>query len=171
MATLPIPISGRLVPEVVPTPPEGFTVVEQPLVAGPIQRIPLDGGIELTLVVPTGLASAWRDADPAEVVSHSATALAPAPGSGGTPAGPAPAPVRLLVRRAGAIVASVPLIAGLRRRVPDAGGDDRGVEVELVVLSWDLRAGTLRGPGQFGSRVELAWRRAGPPSLEPGAGP
>jgi hypothetical protein len=72
-------------------------------------------------------------------------------------------------------VGAVPLVAGGRRLVPDAGAADGGVAVELVLLAWELRAGTVRGPGEFGSRLALAWRRAdrgaaefSPPPINPG---
>jgi hypothetical protein len=44
--------------------------------------------------------------------------------------------------------------------VPDAGRAGTGIRIELVVLGWQIRAGSLRGPGDFGSRIELAWRIA-----------
>jgi len=70
------------------------------------------------------------------------------------------APVHLILRGAGEQLASVPLVAGMRRRLPDSGGAEQGVRIELIVTAWDIRAGSLRGQGDFGSRVELAWRRA-----------
>jgi hypothetical protein len=32
--------------------------------------------------------------------------------------------------------------------------------VELAILDWEVRAGSMRGAGDFGSFIELAWRRA-----------
>jgi hypothetical protein len=162
MALPPIPIAGSLVPPTAAAVPPGFTLVDAPLPAGLPQPFPLLGDLTLILAVPTGLATTWRDADPAEVVSRAAAERDPAP----PPAGPAAgelgsvrrAPARLFLRQAGAILAAVPLVAGVLRRVPDDGGRDRGELARVVVLDWDLRAGTLLGPGDFGSRIRFAWR-------------
>lgn len=84
------------------------------------------------------------------------------------------APVRVLLRRGSSLVASVPLVAGLRRLVPDVGDPALGTVIELALIGWDIRAGSLRGAGDFGSRIDLAWRRADaaveqfePPPLSP----
>jgi hypothetical protein len=41
--------------------------------------------------------------------------------------------------------------------IPDADGV-RGV-IDLHVADWLLHAGCVRGPGDYGSFVEVAWRR------------
>jgi hypothetical protein len=83
-------------------------------------------------------------------------------------------PLRVLLQEGATLSASVPLLAGLRRIVPDDGNSETGATIELAVLGWDIRVGTLRGAGDFGSRVDLAWRRADkadeqfePPPLSP----
>jgi hypothetical protein len=99
---------------------------------------------------------------------------------GPAPSAPSPfaavdrAPIRLLLQQGAALSASIPLVAGLRRKVPDAGDAARGATLELAVIGWDIRAGSLRGSGDFGSRLDLAWRRADaadeqfePPPLAP----
>jgi len=63
------------------------------------------------------------------------------------------------------VLGIVPLVAGVRRFVPDEGST-RGAAIELVIIGWDLRAGTVLGPGDFGSRVTLAWRIASSASPE-----
>ncbi len=157
----PIPVQRYLVPEAKPQAPEGFTLVDQPIVGGLPFSLQLDDEYRLVVAMPTGLAATWRDADPTAVVSHSADEVAPWIASSGAPVGDAARPpARLVVQRAGATVAAVPLAAGLRRSLPDSGQQDQGVRLELVILSWDLRAGSLRGPGDFGSRLSVAWRRA-----------
>jgi len=140
-------IARHLVPSVAPAVPDGFERLPTALVAGLPHSIALAQDLTLLLVVPTGLATRWRDADPAAVV----TASDPEPAAG--PAGRAPA--RLLLRGSDGVLASVPLVAGLRRTLPD--GQAR---VELLILGWEIRAGSLRDPGDVGSRIELAWRPA-----------
>jgi hypothetical protein len=141
----------------------------EPLVAGLPQTIALDADVSLAVTMPNGLASQWLDTDPQALVSSSLPELEPhAPG--GAVARP---PLRLLLLVRSAPVAAVPLVAGLRRVVPDDGGA-AGVRVELEIVGWEVRAGTLRSAGDFGSFVDLAWRRADaaaerfePPALNP----
>jgi len=154
----PIPVDRLLVPEGKPVAPEGFSSVDQPMVNGLPHVIALGEGLSLAVVVPSGLATVWRDADPTVVVSSSDDEILPA--SDGADAETPRAPARLLLRIAGSVVSSMPLAAGLRRTLPDGGDTVSGVRVSVVVLSWDIRAGSLRGPGDFGSRIALATRRA-----------
>jgi hypothetical protein len=153
----PFPATRYLVPEPPRQAPEGFTLIDTPLVAGLPFALPLDAETSLVLTMPTGLALTWRDTDPTTPVSRSEDEWAPA--AAPDPAAPvgdaARPPLRLLLQQGGATVASVPLSAGLRRALPDGAA-----RFELVVLSWDVRAGSVRGPGDFGSRLVLAWRRA-----------
>lgn len=159
-----IPIAGRLVPPSPVAVPTGFTLVDEQLQSGLPQIFPLLGDLVLVLAVPTGLAVTWRDADPSDLVSRGAGQLDPVP----PPAASAveqvgsthQAPARLFLRQAGATLAAVPLAVGTVRAVPDDGGTGPGALVRLVVLDWDLRAGSLRGPGNFGSRIRFAWRAA-----------
>ena len=146
----PVPLAGRLVPPPQTVPPAGLTTVDEPLVNGLPHRIVLDAGLELVLLLPNGLASVWREADPTDVVSESGPELAP------SSVGVVPRPaLRMLLQRGTETLASVPLAAGVRRLEPEGAP-----EVEVLVLGWDLRAGSLRGPGEFGSRIRLAWRPA-----------
>lgn len=161
MTFQPIPVQRFLVPDRKPAAPEGFIEVSEAILGGLPHRIDLDQDVRLLLFVPTGLASTWRDADPTALVTESAAEIAPRTGPDNLPiAGVTRAPARIAVQIAGATVASIPLTAGLTRTVPDAGDADRGSRLEIVVLAWDIRAGSLRGPGDFGSRITLAWRRA-----------
>ena len=161
MPVPPIPVSRLLVPGANPSAPEGFTALDVAITGGLPHLMPLSGDLVLVLAVPTGLARAWREADPAAVVSHSDDQLAPREDQ---PAGPFVAPryavAHLLLRRAGVTVAAVPLIAGMLMALPHGGGEQAGVEIEVLALAWDIRAGSLRGPGEWGSRIRLAWRRA-----------
>jgi hypothetical protein len=155
----PIPISHRLVPVSVPAVPDGFTIVDEPLASGLPHTVSLTRGLVLVVAVPSGLARAWRDADPAAVVTSSDDE-AKLPEGAGELGFVGRAPARLFLERGGSTVASVPLAAGLRRTIPDTGDTGQGALVELMLVSWDIRAGTLRGAGDFGSRLRLGWRSA-----------
>jgi hypothetical protein len=68
--------------------------------------------------------------------------------------------LRLVVRRGAQVLGSVPLAAGLRRACADGGDPGQGVVVEVAVVAWHLCAGTVRGPGDYGSFLSLGWRQA-----------
>ncbi|HYT34466.1 MAG TPA: hypothetical protein VEL69_05480 [Ktedonobacteraceae bacterium] len=157
MVMPPIPIQRYLVPDTKPTLPEGFTQVDEPMLNGLPHRIQLTQSTTLIVVMPTGLATTWRDVDPTTVVSQSDDEVSPAGLQAEASARP---PVRIIVQRAGAPLVSIPLAAGALRAVWDSGRSDLGAQFELMLLSWDIRAGSLRGAGDFGSRISLAWRRA-----------
>lgn len=137
----------------------------EPLVAGLPHTIVLDADVSLALTLPNGLAAHWLAADPQALVASSRPELEPHVPD---PAVVARPPLRLLVMVASKPVAAVPLVAGLRRGLPDDGAAG-GVRVELEIIGWELRAGTIRGFGDFGSFVDLAWRRAdrAAPRFEP----
>jgi hypothetical protein len=156
---MPVPsavVARELTPDQAPATPPGFTLVDQALLDGLPHRVQLGGDLVAVLTVPTGLAVDWRDADPAAPVSSSAAASAPSP-----PGGLAglPPPARLLVLRGEEVAGSLPLVAG-RRALVGGDGQPPGVQLEVMVIAWDLRAGTLLGPGDAGARITLAWRRA-----------
>jgi hypothetical protein len=69
-------------------------------------------------------------------------------------------PARLHLQRSGVTIASIPLVAGLRRLLPESGETTSGAPVDVVILSWEIHAGTLCGAGDFGSRIRFAWRLA-----------
>ncbi|KAB1942893.1 hypothetical protein F8271_10910 [Micromonospora sp. ALFpr18c] len=175
----PFPIDRYLLPETPVEVPDGFTEVRQSLTAGLPHRVELGAGVHAVLILPTGLARQWLATDPLAVVSTSADDLAPRPAPAATPRPPAlvgRVPLRLVVRQGTRILGSVPLAAGLRRVCPDAGPSSvtpsAPVAVEVVVLAWLLHAGTVRGSGDYGSSLTLAWRPAdraadhfGPPPI------
>jgi hypothetical protein len=162
---IPIPVAGYLVPEHTSLTPDGFTRVDEPMTRGLPHTITLDRATRATVVLPSGLARTWRDADPAAVVSTSDAEHAPSMPATGIDDSAARAPLRLVVERSNVVLGVVPLAAGERRFVPDDGGD-RGAAIEIVVIAWELRAGTVLGPGDFGSRITLAWRIADTASAE-----
>lgn len=171
----PIPVVRYLVADGKPQPPEGFTLVDEPIIGGLPFTLQLDAETRLVVTLPNGLGLAWRDADPTSSVSMSDDQMdSTAPGQVEPIGDVTCPPLRFLMVRSGETIASVPLAVGVPRTLPDGGEGDRGARVEVVLLSWDLRAGSLRGPGDFGSRVILAWRRAdratssfAPPPLNP----
>jgi len=155
MANLPIPVDRYLVPAQPPPLPASFTRVRQSLERGLPANLRLDEELTLALYVPTGDAVLWRDADGGAPVSAAGEETTPVAAAVEDPV--ARAPARLVLRRAGQNVAVVPLTAGLRRRLPDDG--TQGALVDIWVLDFQLNAGTLRQLGDFGSFIDLGWRR------------
>lgn len=157
--TLPMPVLRYLTPATVLSPPDGFTVVEEPIVQGLPHFIRLSGDLRLALLVPTGLIRSWLDADPTQVISSSGPETqAWQPGQVepfGSVAEPA---TRLVLMENNSVIASTALTAGQLITLPQTGA--ASVRVSIMVLDWDLRAGSMRGPGNFGSRIRLAWRAA-----------
>jgi len=141
-----------LLPEPAPV-PAGRTLARVSLAAGLPARIDLLTGVHAMLVLPTGLARQWWDAAPTDVVATAADDRASFRADR-----PARPPLRLVVLRGGEVLGSVPLAVGLRRTCPDSGA--RPAVVEVTVLDWLLLAGTVRGPGDYGSFLSLAWRAA-----------
>jgi hypothetical protein len=172
--TPPIPVDRFLVPVPTTDVSAGFTLIDQALTNGLPQRLPLFADVSLALVVPHGLAKRWRDADPTDIVTHSddeRTSTTPAT----TQAAPPPrVPALLFLERAGTTLAAVPLVAGLRGTYPNGCESTQSTLVELFIISWEVRAGSMVGPGDFGSRIRLAWRNAvkavdefSPPPVDP----
>ena len=112
--------------------------------------------------MPTGLASTWRDLDPSTTISASDPEVQPfAPPAAPEPPGEATLlPARFLLQSGNVTLATMPLVAGSRRVASDSGTPGVGVRLEVYVVSWILTSGSIRGAGDFGSRVALAWRRA-----------
>jgi len=163
----PIPVQRYLVPAQKPTTPEGFTQVDVRILTGLPYPIPLTGDLQLIVVLPTGLAVPWRDADATALVSSSEAELSPStPPTDFTLADVTRASFRLIVQQSRRTIGVIPLVAGLRRVVPDSGSNNLGGQIELVILEWDVRAGSVRGAGDFGSRLSLAWRRANQATLQ-----
>jgi hypothetical protein len=158
--TPPFPIERYLVPPS-ESPLDGATAQSTVLAKGLPETIQLDGEVSLAVVLPTGVATAWRDADPGALVSSSDGELAawtPAPS---TSVGDVErAPVRLLVLLRGNPAASIPLVAGLHRVAADDGGTT-GAFLELRIVAWALYAGNVRGGGDYGSSLKIEWRRVG----------
>jgi len=158
------PIERYLVPPAA-DPIDGGTSDSRTLVQGLPQPVQLDADFSVVVALPTGIVTRWRDADPAALVSASAPETDPwddAPET--TFADVVRPPLWLLVLFRGTLIGSVPLAAGSHRFVPDDGGSSAGGLLELRIVSWQIAAGNLQGPGDFGSSLRLEWRR-----LEAGA--
>jgi len=178
--------------------PAGYTEILDDLRQGLPARIALTPRLSLGLTLPTGLARTWLAADPGATVSTGGTPGVGALGTGGalgmpgavSTGGPvavgglgdtARPALRLHLLADGRRVSAIPLVAGTHRLLP--ADPARPAEIALVVLGWRLNAGTVVGPGRFGSWLWLAWRLVGgaanaaapPPSrpqtpVPPGAG-
>jgi hypothetical protein len=153
----PMPIERFLVPEPSLALPEGFARSRQPLTRGVPFQWTLDGDLGVALIVPTGFATLWRDADPEAIATASTGETRPHVPPRGSDPSEQPA-VRLILRRERATLASIPLAAGLVRIAPD--GDNARSLTEIFIAGWLLHAGCMRGPGDYGSFVDGAWRRA-----------
>jgi hypothetical protein len=155
------------VPAVDPDP--SSRVVRLELSAGLPVRIDLDPALGLVLAVPLGVAGAVIAADPSAVVfdtgSDTGTGTAAAPRDCGA------AWPRLSLVVNGGIGETVPVVLGVPFRVAGPAGaaaPPGPAAVEVIVDELVLAAGSLRGPGRFGSRLSLRWRDL---TLAPDAGP
>jgi hypothetical protein len=158
----PIPVDRELTGDPDLAAPAGFTLVDEPLVDGLPHRVALGSDFTAVLAVPSGLALTWRDADPIEPVTSSGTGLLPVAGVLVDSPDVGELLARLFIIRDDAVLGALPLVLGLRARVPDDGVGESGVQLELIVMSWEIRAGSMRGPGDFGARFSFAWRRLMP---------
>jgi hypothetical protein len=149
----PIPVNRYLVPEPATTTPDGFTLVDEAILRGLPHTIQLSPTARIQLLLVHGVAVPWRDADSAAVVTRSE------PERGvSRPADPPPhVPLRLALSIDDRLVGAAPLGAGARFMLPEAAD---GVRYEFVILGWDVRAGSVKGPGPYGSRISFAWREA-----------
>jgi hypothetical protein len=156
MATLPIPIDRYLVPEAPRAVPEHFTRLRLSLTAGLPATFPLDAELRVAVFAATGDARLWQVTRADELVALASDDDAPSPPN--IRDDPAERPVlRLVLLRGSQIVAAVPLVPRLVRRLPDSS--ERGALIDLVVIDYRIAAGTLRQAGDFGSFLELAWAR------------
>ena len=153
----PMPMEAFLTPDTSLAIPEGFVRSRQELTRGVPFQWALAADLSLVLLVPTGYAAIWRDTDPATVVSAGVDEIRPHESpQGADPLGHPP--IRLLLRQGRGTLAAIPLAAGLSRVTPD--GDNARTIIDLFVVGWLLHAGCVRGPGDYGSFIEVAWRPA-----------
>ncbi len=160
------PIERYLTPATPTQAPEGFTMIEQALSGGLPAPIPLTAELTLVIGIPTGVANAWREADPQATVTSSLAQWQPyePPGSGAPPQPMIRGPLLILLR-SGTVIASVAALAGQRRLLP-AGGQQVGTLLELYVSAWDVRAAAILGGGDTVSRIRFGWRAANLPGSQ-----
>lgn len=134
------PVLRMLTPDEPAPLPDTATRVTYALDRGLPEYIQLNADLGVFVVAAIGRADVWQRADPTAVVSTPAT--------GGHP-------FRLVLRTGGDHAGALPLTAGARRLVQLPG--PRRLATTVAVVDWELHAGSVRGPGVFGSRIELAW--------------
>lgn len=153
------PVEEILVPEVDEPSTDGFTMIDQRLTRSLPHQIDLEGELNLVLTVPNGVATIWRDADPTTILSRSEREHQPVRGPVTNWAPTPEATGQLLVRQARRVFASLPLTAAARSVVGLFDRGNSGPLLEIIVLHWDLRTGSMRDNGDYGTRIRLAWRR------------
>lgn len=132
-----LPIIARLTPDAAPAAPAGYVSVDSPIRGGLPHAVPLIARWRALLSLPTGTARIWLDTAAATPVTDGAP--------------------RLRLQRDGVTVAIAPLVLGPLFDVTDAGGRLR---LTMIVLGWSLHAGDLRGAGDHGSVLRLAYAAA-----------
>ena len=147
----PVPVLRALVPASPPDLPPAFTSLDV-AITGPVPfTVSLDATFRVTLAIPTGLGTTWRDAPATAVILDSADDASPFDLNADLPL-LARVPGRLIVRNATGGAWSAPLVRGCR--VACDG-------LEVVVLRYRIVAGSMR-EATTGSSMSLAWRRLGP---------
>jgi hypothetical protein len=164
------PAAALLVSAGPPTVSDDFAVIRAPLNNGLPYFIDLTKVLRLKLTLPTGLMRPWLDADPTALATTSDDELRPR-SSADAAAKPA---LRLSIIRSGTALATIPATLGAQRRLPAAGDPAQGAALDIVLLGWSIFAGTMQGPGDFGSFVQFGWKTAdqaqsafGPPVINP----
>jgi hypothetical protein len=136
--------------------PEGFDRVDSQIRQGMPHAVPLVGNQRLLIIVPSGVATTWRDEDVGTVVADGSEQLKTAAASPLVLTIAGKIPVRMLYQVGNRTVATAPLVLGAKQWLANEGA----VRFDLICLDWLLHVGTLRGPGDFGSRISFAFRAA-----------
>lgn len=144
-----IPIESQFVHELPTTAPPGFSVVRNAFDGLP-GEFALSDGWSAILYAPTGIARVWLDTDPDEVASSSREEFLPHVAIAAEAARSA---ARLVIRRDGILRGALALAAGVMGtfHAPSA-------LLQIVPLSWEIRAGAMRGGVTGGARIDVAWR-------------
>ncbi len=128
-----LPVIAALTPDVAQAAPAGFTHIDSAIRGGLPHVVAIAPRWRALLTLPTGSARAWLDLPPGTPVTNGAP--------------------RLRFQRDNVTVAVVPLVLGPVLEIVADGGS---VPLTVCVLGWSLRAGDLRGPGDYGSSLSLA---------------
>lgn len=130
-----LPIVAVLTPpDAASAAPAGSTLLDSRIRGGLPHAVPLAPRFRALLTLPTGNARAWLDAPVGTEILDGAP--------------------RLRVQRDGVTIAVLPLVLGPAWEVVDPSG---AVPLTVQVLRWSIHAGDLRGPGDYGSFVRLAF--------------
>lgn len=148
---IPLPWTTRTLTPASAAIPANSVTLQSRITAGLPHSIALDSGVTLGLVAPTGLARYWVRSEPDEIVADAKDTSRTVP-------------FRLLLREGARLMGVVPLVLGPARFVGESA--QAPPRIRLVLLDWRIHAGSLRGPGDLGSFVTLAWRRVGAGSRE-----
>lgn len=143
------------------TPPANFQLLTQSVTTGLPATFTLSDGFQAVLLFPTGFARRWIEADPGALLATSADERQPYDPNAAEAFALTPRPpLRLLVRRNGRTLGAIPANVGVIRRISDSGDKADGVVIEVVLKAWEIYAGSVRGAGNFGSSIQMAWRLA-----------
>jgi hypothetical protein len=154
----PIPVNRYLVPVQSSDPPADAVVVDATLINGLPFTVSLGSDFALVLTYATGLAKEWRAMDTQAVIADSSIEQEPRSEPTDPVTDPRTGRLTVALQRGGRTVAVLPVVSGRHRLVEP--GNPAARRFDVWILGWDVRAGTIRGPGDFGSRLRLAWRRA-----------
>jgi len=154
----PIPVDRYLVPAQPADPPADAQVVDVALLTGLPFTISLGSDMALLLTFATGLAKEWRAMDTQAVITQSAVEAEPRTDPTDPVTDSKTGRLSLALQRGGRTLAVVPVVSG-RHRLAEPG-ESGARRFDIWILGWDVRAGSIRGPGDFGSRLRLAWRVA-----------
>ncbi len=141
-----LPIIARLTPWPASLPPG----IDSPIRQGLPHQFDLLPRWRGVLVLPVGVAAPLLSMPPGTLLSSHDAAPMPATEPPPLPARDAP---RLRVLYDAAVVAVLPLAAGLSTDVMARDGSHR---IRIHIAAWALHAGTMVGPGNFGSFIRLA---------------
>lgn len=140
----PLPFVARIaVPDETRSLPSGFSRFRLSLDRGLPATLALAQNTEAVAMIGGGIMRRWQTTAALELV-HSAS-LEDAD---------AAMPVRLLLRREHKRLGSIPLRPGPVQIV----GSRKAGYLAIKLIDWSIYAGTVLGPGDFGSFIELAWR-------------
>ncbi|MFC3077454.1 hypothetical protein ACFODL_05060 [Phenylobacterium terrae] len=142
--------------------PVGMNLLVHEFLNGLPGRLPLGGDLALVLSAPTGAMKVWLDLPPSTIVYDAGREAVSTPPDAPA-ARPEPVPFRLYLISGPALVGAAPLRLGRRTLLPEAGTP----LLELVLLDAVITAGAVRGLPLSGSRLRLAWRRAGTAAGDP----
>jgi hypothetical protein len=169
------PAAHLLVSSDVPMLSDDLTIVHSTVLNGLPHFVDLTNQLVLKVTLPSGLMRAWLDADPSALVCSSDDERQPRPGTLEEPVGAVTrSALRVTVVQGATTLSVAPAALGVRHSLTAAGEQVRGVAVDVALVGWAIFAGSVQGPGDFGSFVHLGWKAAdeavnelSPPPINP----